>query len=1122
VSTRRYNECCLTGLVVLCCGLACAGFSAARASAFAGNPAWTVSAVARPANFVAGDDSGDDFFEVVVTNTGDAPTENGTVTITDTLPHGLVLDPAGVSGSELLKAEALSCSGLTCTYSGVVAAGDTFTLKVPVDVEADAKSSAGNASEANVVRVSGGGVSEASVGTPVLVSSVYPGFGIAPGSFSNTLSSSQAGAHADMTTSFYLNTDREGAVEGQLKDLIVDLPPGFAGDAAATSTCTAAQLNEHPAAFNAAFANCPLASQVGTITVTLGGTALHGFIFSEVAPVYNMQPAGHEVARLGFKTAIVSSNVVIRVRPGSYGLQATAPNLNPADLEVIGSKLTVWGVPGDPSHDLMRGTVCELDECKGPEESPVGSEKQPLGASDPDPAEPFLSNPTECTEVLPAELWADTWQHPLLSGESSEPPSLAPLAMTGLGSMTGCERPEFGPGLLAQTTSTSAESPTGLDVTQSLSQTYSNPLALATAHLRSVTVTLPEGVTVNPSAGEGLGACSPAQYAAEALETAAGAGCPSDSSLGTVSIHTPVLSEEATGSLFLAQPYDNPFSEPGHPGGSLLAVYVVARIPGRGVIVKLAGKVTLNPVTGQLVTSFEDLPQLPFDKATFSFRPGDAAPLVTPPACGEYVARGLFGSWAEPEQLVSGLSAAFPITQGVGGGACPSGGVPPFSPQVFSGTVSNAAGSYSPLDLRITRNDGEQEITGFSTVLPPGLSGDLSGIPFCPETDIEAARMVTGKEELEHPSCPAASEIGHTLVGAGVGADSVLAQTPGKIYLAGPYHGAPLSIVSITSATVGPFDLGTVVIRFGLQVNPVTAQVEVDAANSEPIPHIIDGIVVHVRDIRVYIDRPNFTLNPTSCDRMTIKATITGAGADPANPADQAPVTASSPFQAADCQNLAFKPGFKVTTSGKTSKANGASLTAKVSFPASALGTQANIAYVKVDLPKQLPSRLTTLQKACLASVFETNPANCPTASIVGHAKAITPLIPVPLEGPAYFVSHGGEAFPSLIVVLQGYGITIDLTGTTFISKAGITSSTFKTVPDQPVTTFELTLPEGKYSALAANGNLCKTKLTMPTHFIAQNGTEIHQTTNINVTNCPKHHKTKKTKKTPKHHNHKK
>jgi hypothetical protein len=412
--------------------------------------------------------------------------------------------------------------------------------------------------------------------------------------------------------------------------------------------------------------------------------------------------------------------------------------------------------------------------------------------------------------------------------------------------------------------------------------------------------------------------------------------------------------------------------------------------------------------------------------------------------------------------------------------------------------------------MRILREDGEQELTRFSTIMPPGLSGNLNNIPFCPEAAIEAARARTGRQELAEPSCPAASEIGHTLVGAGVG--GVLAYTPGKIYLAGPYHGAGLSIVSVTSATVGPFDLGTVVIRFALRINPVTAQVEVDATGSDAIPHIIKGIVVHVRDIRVYIDRAGFMLNPTSCAHMGFAAIVDGSGADFATPADDTPVTVTQPFQAADCQALKFKPSFTATTTGRTSRKSGATLTVKLSYPKNALGTNTNIRSVKVALPKQLPSRLTTLQKACTDTQFEANPAACPPASRVGTAKATTPILPVPLEGPAYFVSHGGAKFPELIIVLQGYGLTIDLHGETFINKTGITSSTFQTIPDQPVDTFELTLPQGPNSALAANGNLCTTKPTIPTTFTAQNGATTKQNTPIKTTNCPKH-KTKHKKK---------
>jgi hypothetical protein len=525
----------------------------------------------------------------------------------------------------------------------------------------------------------------------------------------------------------------------------------------------------------------------------------------------------------------------------------------------------------------------------------------------------------------------------------------------------------------------------------------------------------------------------------------------------------------------------------------------VLRIPKRGVVVTAAGKVELNQETGQLTTTFDENPQLPVADFTFTFHQGATSPLVTPPACGVFTSEGDFTPWSVPLQEHL-LTSAFEITSGVDGGACPSSGVAPFAPRLVSGTQGNSAGSYSPFYLRLIREDGEQELTKFTTVLPPGLTGNLTGVPFCPNADIEAARNVSGAEELEHPSCPAASEIGHTIVEAGVG--TVLAQTPGKLYLGGPYHGAPLSVVSVTAAKVGPFDLGTVVIRFALNINPVTAQVEINGATSDPIPHIIKGIVVHVRDIHAYVNREKFIENPTSCNPMAISDTVYGV--NPANPALVTPVGASSAFQAADCQNLQFKPTFKVSTPAKASRTEGTSLTVKLAYPTAPQGTQANIRLVKVELPKQLPSRLSTLQKACTEAEFNANPATCPSTSIIGHAKALTPILPVPLEGPAYFVSHGGAQWPELIMVLQGYGFTIDLHGETLISKQGVTSSTFHAIPDEPVTSFELTLPSGRYSALTGLGNLCKGTLVMPTQFVAQNGMELRQQTKIAVTGCPK------------------
>jgi hypothetical protein len=933
-------------------------------------------------------------------------------------------------------------------------------------------------------------------------------FAILPGSFHIIPSTTEAGAHVDLTTEFDFAHDSEEHTYGDVRETVVELPPGFIGNNTAVPTCTVSQLLG-TAPGTKFLAACPLASVIGQLSFIFEGKR-------NTVPLYNMEVNSFGItAELGFKFILATGVFPITVRPGDSGLTVTAPDIEAAG-EIHGVSVTVWGLPASHEHDLQRDLVCEQGEpCfNAKREGP-----QPVNL----PVKPFLSNPTSCG-TFKAKLRAYSWE-----GQSSE-------AETTIGPIGECERVPFGPSIEVAATTRSVESSSGLDVSLLVPQSWENPISLSTANLKDSVVTLPVGYTANPSLASGLVGCTPAQFESETSSSPPGAGCPAESKIGEVDVETPVLVEKhLTGNIYIATPYDNKpeFGTPEHPGGSLLALYIVVKDPERGIIVKLAGKIEANETTGQLVTTFDNNPQVPFSKFTLKLRQGANSPLVSPPTCGSYTAEASLTPWSAP--LVPRLvTSSFQIENGIGGGPCPAGGVPPFHPQVVSGTQNNAGGSYSPFYLRILRADGEQELTRFSTTLPPGLTGNLTGIPFCPDAAIEAAKAPsrTGAQELQEPSCPASSEIGHTIVSAGVGA--VLAQTPGKIYLAGPYHGAPLSIVSITSAKVGPFDLGTVVIRFALNINPTTAQVEVSASGSDPIPHIIKGIVVHVREIHVYMNRPNFILNPTNCNPLQISNTIDGAGADFTNPADQVPVTVTSPFEAADCQGLQFKPVFKVTTSGKTSRSAGASLAVKLTIPA-ALGTQANITRVKVDLPKQLPSRLTTLQKGCTAAQFNTNPAGCPAASVVGHAKAITPLIPVPLEGPAYFVSHGGEAFPSLIVVLQGYGFTIDLVGSTFISKSGITSSTFKTVPDQPVTSFELTLPEGKFSALAANGNLCavtktvtvskrvtrrihghtkrvtvKVKqsvaapLAMPTEFVAQNGAVIHQSTAISVTGCTK------------------
>jgi hypothetical protein len=940
-------------------------------------------------------------------------------------------------------------------------------------------------------------------------------FEIVPGSFHFAPSRSQAGAHADWVTSFDIAHEEAGPATGRtyndVRTTIVNLPAGFIGNNTAVPTCTPLQL--HTAGPLGQATRCPPASQVGTISVALHLNENSPTPEQSTFALYNMEVTSPGIAAmLGFKAVILTQELAIAARPADEGLTVTSPDI--VDLgEAHDISVTVWAVPGAHEHDAQRGQECTYFgqgsgvsrlECRGGGEQVAGSLK------------PFLANPTSC-EPTTASMSSNSWEEPFL-----EEPGRWPAATTEVAPTGECDRVPFSATIGSSPSTTSAESPTGLDFSMEVPQTWDKPETLATSDLKDASVTLPQGMTINPSAGSGLGSCSPAQFAAETAASLPGAGCPESSKIGSVEIETPLLAEKLEGAVFVATPFENPF-------GSLLALYVVAKAPERGVIVKVAGQVHLDPVTGQLTTTFLNNPQAPFGRFTLKFRPGATAPLVTPPVCGSFSSQASLAPWSAPlePQLVS--SPAFAVTSGVGGGPCPSGGVPPFHPQVIAGTNNNAGGSYSPFYLRLIREDGEQELTRFSTVMPSGLTGNLSGIPFCPDAAIQAARERTGPhgggEEEATPSCPAASQVGHTIVGAGVG--TVLAQTPGRLYLAGPYQGAPLSLVSITSAKVGPFDLGTVVIRFALRINPITAQVEVDATGSDAIPHIIQGIVVHVRDIRAYVDRPGFIKNPTSCERLQIQNLVQGANGGQASLA--------SPFQAADCQSLRFQPDFKAQVTGRTSKTQGAGLKVDIAYPPPSLGAQANIHAVKVELPIQLPSRLTTLQQACLASVFEANPASCPPGSIVGHAKAITPILPVPITGPAYFVSYGNAKFPELVIVLQGYGITIDLHGETFISKKGITSSTFHQVPDQPVTSFELDLPQASNSALAANVNLCALTrttttrmtvtrrihgrsrrvkvtvrhttpagLTMPTEMTAQNGMVIRQATPIAITGCPR------------------
>jgi hypothetical protein len=1088
---------------------------------FAASPWWQLTSGSRPSYLPARAGEAGEIY-VTAENLGDTSVEGdpgagSPVVMADTLPAGLEATAihGSAPGPEANPNDflGLNCTlaSLSCRFEGVLAPYGRLEVRIAVKVRAGAQSG-----EFNKVGISGGDAASASLSRPVVLSESPTPFGVEE--FETRFEEegggldTRAGSHPfQMTTTVTLNQGADvepvpnfgnkagvGPV-GLAKDIFTKFPVGFIGNPTPVPTCSLSdffkiEVSEVPGG-NPEQDYCPAQSAVGVASVTIREPAFLGYATFTV-PLFVLEPYFGEPARFGFIIPIGNVPVVLDagLRSGAgegavpgesedLGIDVNSTNISQT-AGLLSAKVTVWGTPGDSRHNNSRGWSCIYETQRLPVHGPCEhSEGQHPPA--------LLTLPTSCAGPLRASVEADSWEEP--------DHRLDYLPAEQAAALEGCNQLPFAPRMDASPTTDSASSASGLDVNLNFhDEGLLSEEGLAQSHLKDTVVTLPEGFTINPSSGVGLVGCTVADYARETLGSAPGAGCPDESKLGTVEVTTPVLTTPIHGSLFIAQPYENSFPEPaaGHPHGTLVALYIVARNPETGIFFKLAGKVTPNPVTGQLVTSFEDNPQLPFSHFNFHFREGAQAPLITPAACGTYTTHAVLTPWSEPLASLT-ESSSFQITSGVGGGPCPAGGVPPFTPGIQSGMVNNNAGAASPFYLHLSRTDGEQYIAGFSTDLPPGLTGDLSGIPFCPEADIEAARRKTGAEEQASPSCPAASQIGHTLVGTGVGA--VLAYVPGKVYLAGPFHGAPFSLVSVTSAVVGPFDLGTVVLRFGLSINPYTAQVSVSPSSSEPIPTIIDGIVTHVRDIRVYVERPGdapFTLNPTSCAPMAIGSTLTSS--------QGASATVTSPFQSASCANLKFAPKFKVSTSAKTSKANGASLHVALTYPSAPQGTYADVAKVKVELPKQLPSRLTTLQKACTSAQFESNPAGCPGPSVIGSARAVVPNIPEPLTGPVYFVSHGGEAFPSLEVVLQGYGVKVILVGATFISKTGITSTTFKTVPDNPLSSFELTLPEGTYSALAANGNLCTEKLTMPADFTGQNGMEANYKTPVTVTGCKK------------------
>lgn len=613
---------------------------------------------------------------------------------------------------------------------------------------------------------------------------------------------------------------------------------------------------------------------------------------------------------------------------------------------------------------------------------------------------------------------------------------------------------------------------------------------LATSSLKDFRLALPQGVVVNPSAAWGLNACSNGQFYGPghpAQEPAAPAGCPREAQIGEVEVETPDLEHPLKGQVFLASPECDPCSPADAEGGRMVRLFVQLIGQGEaGVVVKLEGRALIDQRSGRITTVFDETPQVPFNRLHFVLEGGPRAVLANPRTCGPVRAVGDLTPWNS--QLASGEEALvsdsrpfyeFEIDQRCFG--------PRFAPSFKAGSPNVQAGAYSPFTVAVGRSDEEQMLGSIAQTMPPGLLGNLSSVALCREPQAAAG------------ACGADSLIGHVQVLTGPGADPFLVGG-GQVFLTEAYDGAPYGLSIVVPAVAGPYTLsgttgrGTVVVRARVMVDPIDAHLTVI---SDPLPSVLDGIPLQLKAVDVTIDRPSFTFNPTNCSKLAVGASFASV--------EGMSATVASPFQVTDCAALDFRPQFRVSTAGRTSRVRGASLDVKLSYPKAAWGSQANIAKVKVDLPKQLPSRLSTLQKACPDRVFQADPAACGTGSRVGVATATTPIIPVALTGPAYFVSHGGAKFPELVIVLSGYGVTVQLHGETFIdAKTNVTSSTFRLIPDVPIGTFELRLPQGADSALAANGNLCRSALRMPTAFTAQNGAVIHQSTPIAASGCPK------------------
>lgn len=1043
---------------------------------------------------------------IQVRNLGDTP---GSAAVTVDLPpgvsaYGLEGFDEKIAGNKDFQWQCSGGNEVSCTLEEPVGGRYAYPFEFyyawrlwfPVEVDADATPGKYEITS----RVTGSSAAPAEDVDPITISPEPAPFGMMEDSFEGDTFTErdpfqgrerQAASHPyEMRVNFDMNLQTDvGEPSGglppriivtpteRLKTVETTLPPGLVGNPEAVPKCTPDQFTG-----GGFLPLCPPETQVGVIDVIISagadgngdwGIFSGGGAFNTI-PVYNLEPPDGYAADLGFALQGVRSHIFASLDPSQgYAISALTPYI-PAVfgyIDIRQVRFTAWGVPADPSHDRLR-----WPGNGGSDDLPGGG--LPNGIPSSAPLRPFLTLGAACDEEAQFKQRVQSYEHP--DDWTERVPSSGPAMQP-----TGCDDPRirFEPKVSLQPTSRAAGGPTGLavnlevpqrpDTVKDAADLYSQNgemEAIATPPIKKAVVTLPEGMTLSTSAAQGLGNCAPSQIK---LGTNDPVTCPDSSKYGDLTISTPILpaDEPMRGQIYVAKQNDNPFD-------NFLSLYLVIQEPKRGLLLKLPGKVDLDPVTGQIKTTFDDLPQFPVSNMKLAFKGGVRAALVNPTTCGTKTITAEFTPYSSPDSPVV-VKNDYEIAQRGDGSPCVKGLADrPFKATLDAGTVSNSAGSYSPFAFRLQRTDDDQEFSQIDVTLPPGLLANISGIAKCPEAAIAAAEAPgrTGTAEANSPSCPAASQIGTTEVGSGVG--QVITYIPGKVYLAGPYKGAPLSMVVVTPILAGPYDLGVISVRSAIDVNPETAQPRV---KSDPFPQIFKGIPVRIRDIQVRVDRENTIINPTNCNRMSVVARVTGTGGDVNSTADDTATDLSNPFQASNCQALPFKPKLSFRLKGGTHRSDYPALTATLKARAG----DANIARTAVTLPHSAFLAQSHIGTVCTRVQFAAN--ECPAASVYGKAKAKSPLFDGVLEGPVYLRSNGGERLlPDLVVSLNG---EIDVVLSGFIdAKNARIRNTFDVVPDAPVSSFTLMMRGGKKGLLENSRNLCKGTSRADVKMTGQNG----------------------------------